>query len=193
MDYQTKPMSRNDLRAISIWFRKIFRNKTDIYFDVIKAFEKIHNIFPNITTEIIEDDDLSVIEDSNVPGTCMPDLKGNYHICIREKVYDGALKNIGGYRMHIVHEMCHAVLCLLGFTPNLDRTFQNNELPAYQSVEWQAKALAGEILIPYERTKFMSVGEIMYICKVSKAAAIHRFNQDMNFAPEFIIPDNVIS
>ena len=128
MDYKTKPIGRKDLRAIAKWFRHTFKCRNKFRFDVIDAFERISSIFPQITTEIVDDNSTEDISDINVPATCKPDFKGNCHILIREKVYLGACAGVGGYRAHIVHEMSHAVLCLLGFTPILERAFKNNEI-----------------------------------------------------------------
>lgn len=186
MDYKTKPIGRKDLRAIAKWFRHTFKCRNKFRFNVIDAFEKIHSIFPQITTEIVEDESTDIISDVNVPGACNPDMKGNYHIAIRESVYDGACRGVGGYRAHIVHEMSHAVLCLLGFTPILERAFKNNEIePCYTSMEWQAKALTGEILVPYEETIGMSKKKIKSLCKVSNdlvdyKLSIEKYNEDNN-------------
>ena len=76
--------------------------------------------------------------------------------------------------MHIIHEIAHAFLCLLGFTPILDRQFKNNSLRAFESMEWQAKALAGEIMMDYEKTKRMSVLELSLKCGVSEDSAMNR-------------------
>ena len=181
MDYKTKPISRKDLRAIARWFRHQFKCKNIFRFDVVGAFERIQSLFPQITTEIVDDDSIDVISDLNVPAACNPDMKGNYHIAVRESVYMGACNGVGGFRAHILHEMCHAILCLLGFTPILDRAFNNNEIePRYISMEWQAKALTGEILVPYDETKGMSKRKIRFLCKVSDSLASYRISQDEN-------------
>ena len=181
MDYKTKPIGRKELRAIARWFRHQFKCKNKYRFDVINAFELIHEKFPEITTEVVEDNSTDVITNLNVPAACNPDMKGNYHIAVRESIYIGACNGIGGYRAHILHEMCHAILCLLGFTPILDRTFNNNEIePRYLSMEWQAKALAGEILVPYEETAGMSIKRIKFFCKVSEPLAKYRIELDEN-------------
>ncbi len=177
MDYKTKPIDRKELRAIAKWVRSAFRSKNKLRFDVVKAFEKINSIFFQITTEIITDYAVDIISDLNVPAACIPDMKGNYHIVVRESIYDGACQGIGGYRAHILHEMSHAILCLLGYVPTLNREFKNNEIkPCYESMEWQAKALTGEILIPYEHTIGMSEKKIVAYCQVSKASAQYRIN-----------------
>ncbi|MBE6136315.1 MAG: hypothetical protein E7181_03515 [Erysipelotrichaceae bacterium] len=181
MDYKTKPIGRKDLRAIAKWFRHQFKCRNRFRFDVINAFERIHQLFPQITTEVVEDDSVDVITDPKIPAACNPDMNGGYHIAVREHVYCGACHGIGGYRAHILHEMCHAILCILGFTPILDRAFNNNEIkPLYLSMEWQAKALAGEILVPYDETKGMSVKKIKFLCKVSDSLAKYRLFLDDN-------------
>lgn len=175
MDYKTKPISRNDLRMIARWIRHIFNCKNKYRFNVIYAFETIHDIFPQITTEIIDDTSVDGISDLKVPAACSPNMNGDYHIIVRESIYSGACEGIGGYRAHILHEICHAILCLLGFTPILDRSFGNNEIkPNYLSMEWQAKALTGEVLVPYEETIGMSIKRIKFLCKVSDSLARYR-------------------
>lgn len=179
MDYKTKPISRLDLRKIAYWFRSLFKTRNKYRFDAIGAFEKIHSIFPQVTVEVVEDVDLP----ENVPARCTPDFKGNYHIEVKDSVYVGACDGIGGYRNHIVHELSHSVLCLLGFTPILERSFKDNEISnRSESMEWQAKALCGEIMIPYEETKGLSKKKIMFYCQVSEASAEMRLKLDKNIS-----------
>lgn len=114
MDYRTKPISREDIRSIAIIIRKMFKCRNKYYFNVIKAFELMPLYFPNVTTEIVLDDDPEL---KDVPATTVPDMKGNYCIKIKESVYEGVyLRNVGGYRNHIMHEMSHVILFIIGFT-----------------------------------------------------------------------------
>lgn len=171
MDYITKPISRGELRTIAYWLRKVFKCKNKYRFDVIDAFERIHAIFDNITVEVIDDED-ELTFNKDVPAQCSPDMNGNYHIEVRESIYLGACAGIGGYRAHIVHEISHAILCMFGYTPLFQRTFKNNTIKKrYTSMEWQAKALCGEILIPYEETKRLSKNKIISYCMVSEQCA----------------------
>ena len=184
MDYITKPISRGELRIIAYWFRKVFKCKNKYRFDVIDAFERIHSIFDNITVEVIEDDDETSFS-IDVPAQCTPDMNGNYHIEVRESIYTGACNGVGGYRAHILHEMSHAILCMLGYTPLFQRTFKNNEIEKrYTSMEWQAKALCGEILVPYEETKGLSKNKIISYCKVSESCADMRLKLDNDIIDE---------
>lgn len=172
MDYKTEPTSRMELRKIARCVRKLFKCRKKYYFDVIDAFEKIHSIIPAVTCFVVEDNEM----ENNVYARCIPDFKGHYTIEVKESVYVGAVNGSGGYRSHILHEICHAILCLLGFTPILDRAFRNNELNPFESMEWQAKALCGEILMPYEETEGLTVKQIMRRCKVSRESAELRYN-----------------
>ncbi len=172
MDYKTKRISRLQIRLLAKIFRDLFKeciSKDGLYVDVIKMFEITPNKFKNITTEIVDEDVLD-----NIPGRCNPDFNGNYHIQIKESIYIGAIEGIGGYRTHIVHELSHAFMCMVGFTPVCDRTFKNRELRPCESMEWQAKALTGEILMENNLTKGMSIAELIEKCGVSLEGAQNR-------------------
>ena len=172
MDYKTKPTSREELRGIARFVRKLFKCKNKYRFDVMDAFEKIPSVIPAVTCLVVEDDEI----EGDIPARCVPDFEGHYTIEVKSSIYDGAAECIGGYRAHILHEICHAILCLLGFTPILDRAFKNNELKPFESMEWQAKALCGEILMPYEETEGLSVRQIRHLCQVSRESAELHYN-----------------
>ena len=172
MDYKTKRISRFQIRLLAKIYRDIFKeciSNDGLYVDVIKMFELTPDKFKNITTKIVDDDILG-----SIPGRCNPDFNGNYHIQIKESVYIGAVEGTGGYRTHIVHELSHAFMCMFGFTPVCDRSFKNRELNPCESMEWQAKALAGEILMENELTKGMSAEELINKCGVSLEGAVNR-------------------
>lgn len=77
--------------------------------------------------------------------------------------------------MHILHEICHVILFEAGFFPFMDRTYKIGELKPFESVEWQAKDLAGEMMMPYEETKDKSAKAIKRLCVVSGEASLLRF------------------
>lgn len=180
MDYMTKPISREKIRTISKAVREIFKCRNKFYFDVVEAFEKLPLLFPEVTTAIVEDDNTEYINDLNCPAAFVPFYDGKFIIYVREKTYNDAVKGKGGPRAHIMHEISHFILFKLGYTPILERSFKNNEInPPYISFEWQAKALAGEVLIPFTYTSLMSVKSIMKRCKVSKECAETRRRLDV--------------
>lgn len=170
MDYETKPISREKLRKLAKEIKKIFDcNENEYYFNVIMALEKMHFLFKNkahIFYKIIEDDPYT----KDIPA--FTDIcDGEYIINIKESVYNAAVKNDGASRMHIAHEISHVILFLYGQKPITYKKFKNKELRPCVSVEWQAKALAGELFIPYEKVKDKTIKEITQLCKVSKDAA----------------------
>lgn len=171
MDYVTKATSREELRALSKIFRMFFKSSEYGKFNVIKSLEMLPDVFKGTNFIIVEDDDLPV----NIPARCYPDENGNFTIEIRNSVYAGAYeKEIGAYRGFICHEMCHVFLYKLGFTPIFNRQFGNNEIPPYCSMEWQAKALCGEVMMPYDETCGMPKNEITKKYGVSKGFAEKR-------------------
>ena len=84
------------------------------------------------------------------------------------------LKKIGAFLGFICHEICHIFLFKIGFTPVYERSFADNTIPAYCSVEWQAKALCAEVMIPYQETIGMNVQDIYTTYHCSKAFAENR-------------------
>lgn len=171
MDYKTKSTSRNDLRMYAIYFRKLFDVPETGSFPVLEALEKLPDVFENSNYIIVEDKILA----PQTMAQCSLNSLGGFTIEIKESVYKGAYeKKIGAFLGFICHEIAHVFLFEIGFTPVYERSFADNELPAYCSVEWQAKALCAEIMIPYEESKGMDPKQIEEKYHVSKAFAEKR-------------------
>lgn len=171
MDYITKSTNRRALRAFSKIFRRLFGVKDESApFPVLEALERLPDIFQGCSVSIVSDDALP----PHTPARCFPDGTA-FTIEVKETVYRGAYeKQIGAYLGFICHEICHIFLFYIGFTPIVARSFGNDEIVPYQSVEWQAKALCGEVMMPYQATAHMSVKELMCKYHVSKASAQYR-------------------
>ena len=91
-------------------------------------------------------------------------------IKIRSDVYEGACNGVRRDRMTIAHEFAHFItLCVCGF--RLARSFGNVDVPPYCDPEWQAKCLAGELMIDSDLVKGMSRSEVSEKCGVSYDAA----------------------
>ena len=176
MDYMTKPLSRTAIRKLSKYIRKIFGLSADEPFPVLEILEKLPSYFKGTNYLIVEDDELP----ATVFAWCYQKSEGGFTIEIKQSVYDGACyDNNRAFLCFICHEICHVILFYLGYTPISTRTFSENmEIPAYRSVEWQAKALCGELTIPYEATIGMKPKEIMKIYPVTEASARYRVKQD---------------
>lgn len=171
MDYKTKPTCRRDLRRYSQILQKVFDVPLSGPFPVLDALDKIRDVFGNCNYEIVEDNQFP----PQKMAQCTPNDQGGFTIEIKESVYAGAYENqIGAFLGFICHEICHIFLFRIGFTPIFERSFENNELPAYCSVEWQAKALCAEVMIPYDETEGMSASLIENTYHVSKAFAKNR-------------------
>ncbi len=171
MDYETKPTSRRDLRRFAAYVRKLFDVPAGGPFPVLEALEKLPDIFKGSGYQIVEDKKLP----PQTMAQCTPNDAGGFTIEIKESVYVGAYENqTGAFFGFICHEICHVFLFEIGFTPVYARSFAEGELPAYCSVEWQAKALCAEVMLPYEETRGMKPKELVDIYHVSKAFATNR-------------------
>ena len=171
MDYETKPTSRRDLRSFAVYVRKLFDVPEGGPFPVLEALEKLPDVFEGSGYQIVEDKKLP----PQTMAQCTPNNAGGFTIEIKESVYAGAYENqVGAFLGFICHEICHVFLFKIGFTPVYTRSFADGELPAYRSVEWQAKALCAEVMLPYEETRGMKPKELMDTYHVSKAFATKR-------------------
>ena len=171
MDYLTKPVTREQLRELSVVFRKMFFVPTSGRFPVLEVLERFHEKFPGSYYRVVEDGELSV----SIPAKCIVLSSGAFEIQIRQSIYDGAYnKAIGAFLDHITHEMCHAFLYSIGFTPIMERNFADGNIIPYCSAEWQAKALCGEVMMPYDETKSLSSEEIARVYGVSPSQARYR-------------------
>ena len=140
-------------------------------FPVLEALEKLPDIFENCNCIVVSDDELP----TRTMADCMPNEQGGFTIEIKESVYRGAYENnSGASRGFICHEICHVFLFNIGYRPVFERTFADNELPAYCSVEWQAKALCAEVMIPYEESCGMTKKQIIEKYVVSNEFAKKR-------------------
>ncbi|MCR4600121.1 MAG: ImmA/IrrE family metallo-endopeptidase [Clostridia bacterium] len=175
MDYETKPTSRKNLRKFAGYLRELFGVSSTGAFPVLEVLDLIRDIFENSGYEIVEDNKLP----PQTMAQCSPNDEGGYTIEIKESVYEGARnKKVGAFRGFICHEICHVFLFEIGFTPLFARSFEENKIPAFRSVEWQAKALCGEVMIPYEESRNMGIQEICDKYNVSKAFAVMRKKQE---------------
>ncbi len=168
MDYESKlSLSRIQIRKISKFVRKMLKIKT-VKFPVLKALERLIDKFPkNLYYRILPDDKFEV----NVMAELVPEGNEVYCIKLRETVYEKAVNGDRASLGFICHEMCHFILIHIfdaGPVMLLNksglvyaRTFKEKELLRYKSMEWQAMALCGEIMIPYEKCKDYSFKRIV--------------------------------
>ena len=175
MDYETKPTSRQDLRRYAVIMRRVFGVPIGGAFPVLEVLDKIPDVFEGSNYLVVKDDELP----PKTMAQCTPNNAGGMTIEIKETVYDGAYRrHTGAFLGFICHEICHVFMFNIGFTPIYARSFEEGEIPAYRSVEWQAKALCGEVMIPYEESRGMGLVQIQETYQVSEAFAIYRRKQE---------------
>ena len=167
MTYIAEPIQRTELRSLAKVIRKILQVEDRLYIPVITILEKVMPLlFPNFSYEY-------------VPKEEFPDKKHgetdivNHIVRIREDVYYGAIDGNGRDRMTVMHEIAHYLLLVICGV-KFERNFENTDVITYQDPEWQAKALAGEIMCPHELIKSFSADEVAEKCGVSLPAA--RYN-----------------
>lgn len=168
MDYESRlSLSRMQIREISKFARRLLKIKT-VKFPVLKALEKLIDKFSNnLYYRVLSDDEF----ETNVMAEIVPEGNDVYCIKIRETVYEKAVNGDRASLGYICHEMCHFILIHIfdaGPVMYVDkiglaytRSFKDNELPRYKSMEWQAMALCGEIMIPYEKCKNYTFKQIV--------------------------------
>ena len=154
VDYETKPLSRRKIRILAKAIRLFFKIKS-IKFPVMDILEQLDEYG---VTYIVEEDkkfkkDVMAYLEPNIDGYC---------IHIRNSVYDGACEGEGNCIGYICHEECHFFLIeFFGFKPIFGRALNERKIPACRSMEWQAKAMCGELMIPINECYAMTVEEIV--------------------------------
>lgn len=170
MDYLTYPTNRKALRRLSAELRKLCGVPLSGPFPVLLILDKLRDLFFGCDYIILSDDEFT----RQTMARCKPNDRGGYTIEIRESVYERAYQGRGADLGFICHEICHIFLFSKGFTPIFERSFEPKSLPPFRSVEWQAKYLCGEVMIPFKESIGMSENKIIDYYHVSKSYARSR-------------------
>lgn len=173
--FSVPPVSRLNLRMYARLFRRTF-GLNDPCLDVIGLLDTL----PEITRLLIKAEvHHDIISDSewhqyyNDNDYAVYNLN-NKTIYIRESVYLSAERGNPRDRFTITHEIAHALL-LNETTVQFCRS-DAQSIPLYRDPEWQADCLAGELLVPYDYCKYLSIQDIMDVCQVSRKAAQTQLN-----------------
>lgn len=162
--YEASPLSRKDIRSLTILIRKITGLTDERYFPIREFLELI---MPRLDDAFVLEV-LTKHEMGNNHGLAIPEEK---IIRLREDVYEGAVAGKPRDRLTVAHEIGHYFLHQkerISFARNLPHGAQ---LPAYRDPEWQANAFAGELLAPPHIIKGLSLFEVMRTCGISEEAA----------------------
>lgn len=163
-NYNVPPLSRKTIRENALRLRKEL-NITTPYFPIVEFGEAMYQI--GIDMDVISDEDWCKSFDPKCHA--FYDLIQK-RINIRESIYLGACNDIGRDRFTLAHEVAHALL-LSKNKVFLRRSFDGQPALPCVDPEWQASCYAGELLMPYDLCRDMSIKEIMDQCRVSEAAA----------------------
>jgi len=168
MSCRSQPMSRDQLRIIVRQFRKLLGIEDVLHVNVMKILELVMpTMFEGFSYEIVQH---HVLPKNRHADTDVV----NRIIRIREDIYEKAYQGDGQARMTIMHEIAHyllIVVCGIKFA----RSFADEHVKTYEDPEWQAKALADEIMCDVKLIRHMQPYEIMKRCGVSWAAANNAF------------------
>lgn len=164
-NYIVPPTSRKELRDYAASIRRMLKIKGP-FFPIVELLEIMRNLV-GVDYDVFSDEEWDNTFDAQAHA--LYDMNTRT-ICIRESVYNGALKGVGRDRFTIAHEIAHALL-LPDNTSLVYRTSPNEKYRCYTDPEWQADCFAGELLIPFELCKDMSINEIVVQCGVSEDAA----------------------
>lgn len=155
-DYETKPLSRSELRL----YASIIRKKLNINTIKIPVIELMDILERDYNVEFIIEEDDSF--DDGVMAYTYEDIVGHFVIKIRNSVYESACRGNAKCIGFICHEMCHFFLISwFGCKPIYGRTLENKDIERYKTMEWQAKALCGELMIPFDIFKDKPLKEII--------------------------------
>lgn len=166
--YVVEGKSRKELNDFAQYFRK-YLHVNSYFFPVVQTLEAIGCIVEGAHFEVLPDKDFPDGEHGYTDITTKT-------IYLRESVYDGACEGKGRDRMTVMHEIAH----LLSFTVynfKLARSFREDSIPAYMDPEWQAKCLAGAIMMDNELIRGMSAEDVALKCGVSLDAARYQLSK----------------
>ncbi|OUO95540.1 Zn peptidase [Gordonibacter sp. An232A] len=155
------PCSRQDLRNLAAKMHGLLRYDGKSPFPVVDVVELVlPEIIPGFDFQILPEKEMGADH-----GRTYPD---RHLMLIRQDVYDRACMGHGRDRFTIGHELSHQLLHE-GVDVALARS--DNQHKTFEDSEWQADALAGELLMPHSRIRNLSVGKIVDIYQVSPSAA----------------------
>lgn len=162
--FKVESKSRQNLRDLAKEIRQRLGIDDLLYFPADRILDIIHEIDSEAHFESVEENELKK-GDFATTDVISKTIK------IREDIYDKACEGDPFARMVIVHEFSHFVtINVYGF--ELAMSAGKRKIKTYEDPEWQAKCLAGELMMPYEKIQGLSVNEIKEKCGVTTNAVL---------------------
>ena len=163
---RVSPTSRATLRDTAQTIRRALKLENKAYFPVVEFLE--------VMQQTVEDFDFQIVTDDELPKG----MFANYNpvtgiVSIKEKYYNMACTGNGFARWTLLHECLHHILHRNQMAA-LSRQDNEPHKP-YEDSEWQADALACELLMPMGMlNENMSEKEVAETFGVSPKAARNR-------------------
>lgn len=159
-------LSRKAIRGLAFRLRQALQLENVLRFPIVESMELLAATVDDFELEIC-----TIGEMKHFHGLTME----NGIIRIREDVYLDAVKGDGCARDTMAHELGH---WLMHRGNKAHAKLAGGVVPAYASPEWQAKAFAGELLVPCHLiTRTMGVREVAEKCGVSCSAAKYQLSK----------------
>lgn len=166
--YIAEPMSRKNIRKMAHELRTLC-SYDDIYsFPIVNVLELFSNcgIF---NLEICSIDEMGSKFGETIPSRNL--------IKLREDVYEKACEGDGFSRATCAHELFHWLRHREDTVSFCRRAEDFKKRRVYEDPEWQANCFLGELLVPKNLVKGMSVEEVMKKCGVSVSMAKYQLSK----------------
>jgi hypothetical protein len=137
LNFVAVPRSRKNIRRWAEVVRRLSGDIDNARFDIVR--------FVELKLPLLDEEASFVITDDLGPGVhgCT-DVKARC-IMMRPEIYNRAVTGHGRDRMTLAHEVGH----LLHTEVQLARRIGGGPIEPFRDPEWQAKAFAGELMVPH--------------------------------------------
>ncbi len=166
--YEADPLKRLHIRRFAYLMRNEF-GISDVEYIDLESFLEFE------LPKKMNDFKLDIMPSSDMGKTHAFAKPDNGYMCVRDDVFEGACNGNGQHRGTVFHELGHIFL----HTTNRMRYLRSGgKLKAYNDPEWQAKAFAGEFLVPAHLVyEDYSARKIAYTFGVSLSSAKYQLQQ----------------
>ena len=145
--YEVPPLSRSKIRATARKVRDLVQllsgpHDAGGYFDIVRFLDiQMPEASPEFALEVVSEAQMRELHGDAHAIT----IPTNDLIQVREDIWERAVEGEGRDRFTLAHELGHYVLHA---RPGFARRRADGRTPPYRQSEWQANALAGELLVP---------------------------------------------
>lgn len=166
LNFVAVPRSRREIRRWAEVVRRLSGDGDNARFDIVR--------FVELKLPLLDEEATFVITDFLGPGVhACTDVRERC-IMMRPEIYDRAVAGHGRDRMTLAHEVGHL---LLHTEVQLARRVGAGPIEAFRDPEWQAKAFAGELMVPRSLCpKEKHPAEIATLLGVSVDAVVTQLN-----------------